>query len=285
MSWLQERPIPAASQAFINDQIARLADALDDPNRARNETVREFLAELVYGQPYAQLEQASPMAAFALDSNNVTFEAEHYVATDQARFQPVKPLLWAWKVVDGTPFGQAMPSGIAFRRMLAERVFGRVGSNIKIFPCVEFSVGYNVLAGDDVVIHRNVFIDDIGGVEIHDGASLSDYANVYSHTHALEETNDVTLKRTVIGRGVRVAYHATLLAGTVLSDDSLLGAMAVTTKSLDPHVVAVGIPARPRAWKNRPNPDPKPTVDARRDAPPEARAGNPAYPVKKTSGK
>lgn len=282
MSWLIDRPIPAESQAFIGERIAHLAAALDDPSRPRNETVREFLADLLHGRPYDEVHASSPMAAFALDSNNVTFEAEHYVATDQTQFQRVKPLLWAWKVVDGTPFGQAMPSGIAFRRMLAERVFGRVGHNIKIFPGVEFSVGYNVMAGNDVVIHRNVFIDDIGGVEIHDGASLSDYANVYSHTHALEEPNDVTLKRTIIGRGVRVAYHATLLAGTVLSDDSLLGAMAVTTKSLDPHVVAVGIPARPRAWKNRPDADANPAVDSRRDTPPEARAGNPAYPTKKT---
>lgn len=277
MSWLKERPIPASSQAQLDERIGRLAEALDDAGQPRNETVRSFLAEVLHGQPFDQLQRTSPMAAFSLDSNNVTFEAEHYVATDQKRFQQVKPLLWAWKVIDGTPFGQAMPSGILFRRMLAERVFGSVGRNIKIFPGVEFSVGYNLSVGDDVVIHRHVFIDDIGGVEIHDGASLSDYANVYSHTHALEDTNDVTLKRTVIGRGVRVAYHATLLAGTVLSDDSLLGAMAVTTKSVDPHVVAVGIPARPRAWKKRAEADGALAVDARRDAPPKPRAGNPAF--------
>jgi acetyltransferase-like isoleucine patch superfamily enzyme len=149
--------------------------------------------------------------------------------------------------------------------MLAERIFARCGRNIKIFQNVEVSVGYNIEAGDNVVIHRYVLIDDIGGVILHDGASLSDFVNVYSHTHDILNSPDVTLKQTVIGKGVRVTYHATVLAGTILSDDSMVGALGLATRDIEPSVVGLGIPAKPRVWKERAG-DPKfanPVVDSK----------------------
>lgn len=270
MAWLTPQPLPDGDERALNRWLGTLAERLDDPAEDRAVVVRELLAPLVHGRPYDELAEAAPWAAFALDARNVRFEAEHYVATDPERFAQVKPLLWAWTRVDATPFGASLATGIPFRRMLAERVFARAGRNLKIFANVELSVGYNVEAGDDVVLHRHVFLDDIGGIELHDGVSLSDHVHVYSHTHDLEDPAEVTLKRTVIGRGVRVAYHGTVLAGTVLSDDAMLGALGLATRSIDPHVVALGIPARPRARKARPLDDPAAAdlvVDARERAP------------------
>ena len=251
MPWLLNIPLPDEADRRFSTFLGDLAERLDDPAVDRNETVRDLLAELLHARPYAELLERAPMAAFALDPRNTLFEAERYVVTDRERFAAVKPLLWLWRCLDLTPLGQSVATGLPLRRLLAERTFARAGSNLKIFQNVEFSVGYNVEAGDDVVIHRHVFIDDIGGVELHDRASLSDFVNVYSHTHDLLDPSDVILKRTVIGRGVRVAYHATVLAGTVLSDDSMLGAMALATRDLEPHVVGLGIPAKPRVWKER----------------------------------
>ena len=251
MPWLLPRPIPAHADKTLTHFIGELAEKLDDASSERSEVVRETLAQIVHARPYRDVEEVSPIAALALDPHNITFEAEHYIATDQAKFAKVKPLLWLWKSLDQTPLGQSVESGVRIRRMLAERIFARTGKNLKIFQNVEVSVGYNIEAGDDVVVHRNVFIDDIGGVKLFDGSSLSDYVNVYSHTHSILESPDVTLKETVIGKGVRVAYHATVLAGTVLSDDSMMGAMALVTRDFEPHVVGLGVPAKPRVWKER----------------------------------
>lgn len=251
MPWLIPKALPDGADRQLRRFVGELAERLDDPAVDRNVTTRETLAGVIHARRYQDLEEMQPMAALALDPRNITFEAEHYVATDRVRFERVKPLLWLWKCIDATPLGQSLASGIPLRRMLAERIFARVGRDLKIFQDVEVSVGYNIEVGDDVVIHRNVFIDDIGGVELHDGASISDYANVYSHTHDVLESADVRLQRTVIGRGVRVAYHATVLAGSVLSDDSMLGAMALATRDLAPHVIGLGIPAKPRVWKER----------------------------------
>jgi acetyltransferase-like isoleucine patch superfamily enzyme len=48
----------------------------------------------------------------------------------------------------------------------------------------------------------------------------------------------------VIGRGVRVTYHATVLAGVHIADDSMVGAGSMLTKNTEPHWVYVGVPAR-----------------------------------------
>ena len=251
MPWLIPKDLPDSAERQVRHFLGELGERIDDPSVDRNQVVRETLAQVIHARPYPELAEAAPLAALSLDPRNVTLEAERYVATDGEKFARVKPLLWLWKCIDGTPLGQSLATGIPLRRLLAERIFARAGRNLKIFQNVEVSVGYNIEAGDDVVIHRQVLIDDIGGVELHDGCSISDYANIYSHTHDTLESSDVRLRKTVIGRGVRVAYHATVLAGTILSDDSMLGAMALATRDLAPHVIGLGIPAKPRVWKER----------------------------------
>jgi acetyltransferase-like isoleucine patch superfamily enzyme len=265
MPWLINRSLPTEAGKQLEHYIGMLAEQFDDPLLDRNVIVRETLAEIMHGTSYAELSERAPMAAFGLEPRNITFEAEYYVATDQSKFQNVKPLLWFWKCLDQTPLGQSVDSGLKIRRMLAERIFAKCGKNIKIFQNVEVSVGYNIEAGDDIAIHRYVFIDDIGGVILHDGVSLSDFVNVYSHTHDILNSPDVTLKQTVIGKGVRVTYHATILAGTILSDDSMIGAFGLATRDFEPSVVGLGIPAKPRVWKERAS-DPRfanPVVDSR----------------------
>ena len=287
MPWLLSRSLPPEAERSLTQFVGELAEKLDDPALDRNDVVREVLAEVMHARSYGELAETAPLAALALDPRNVTFESEYYLITDHTKFARVKPLLWLWKSLDLTPLGQSVASGLALRRMLAERVFARAGKNLKIFQNVEVSLGYNVEVGNDVVIHRNVLIDDLGGVIVHDGASISDYANIYSHTHDVLDSPDVTLKQTVIGRGVRVAYHATVLAGAVLSDDSMMGAMSLVTRDFEPHVIGLGIPAKPRIWKEREG-DPafKNLVVDSRTYPkvPEVRA-NPDYAEKKVEKK
>ena len=91
-----------------------LAERLDDPARDRNDTVRDLLAHVLHARPYEDLVEAEPWAALALDPRNVIFEAERYRATDEERFDRVKPLLWARSQVDRTPFGANLATGIPF---------------------------------------------------------------------------------------------------------------------------------------------------------------------------
>ena len=123
------------------------------------------------------------------------------------------------------------------------------GKNFKCFQYVEFSFGYNMEVGDNVVVHRYVLLDDRNTIRLSDRASIADYANVYTHSHSIVNQEDVTSAPTVFGRGVRVTYHATVLAGTNLGEEGMLGAMAVATRDVLPYHLHVGIPAKPKVLK------------------------------------
>jgi len=74
--------------------------------------------------------------------------------------------------------------------------------------------------------------------------SISDYANIYSHTHSIVDQKDVTSIETVLEDDVRITYHATVLAGVRVGRNAMVGAMAVATKDVRPFHVNVGIPAK-----------------------------------------
>jgi acetyltransferase-like isoleucine patch superfamily enzyme len=201
-------------------------------------------------------------ALLALDPHNITLEPEYYADVDTARFARVKPLLWLWYSFDRTPLGgQNVHAGVQFRRILARHLFARCGRNFKCFQFTEFSFGYNLEVGDDVVVHRHVLLDDRGGITLGDRVSISDYANIYSHTHSIVEQKDVTNARTVLEDDVRITYHATVLAGVRVGRNGMVGASAVATKDVRPYHVNVGIPAK--SIRVKPNAPPEAYITER----------------------
>ncbi|MBA3890086.1 MAG: acyltransferase [Gemmatimonadaceae bacterium] len=247
---LAERPESTLADAWLDRLGGQLADAAAD----RPDICRTTLAEICFPEYAANYETAladpsvplgTRLALSRLDPRNVTLEPEHYSECDDARFQRVKPLLWLWYSFDRTPLGgQLVDLGVQLRRVLAPHIFKRVGANFKCFQHTEFSFGYNLEVGDDVVVHRHVLLDDRGGIRLGNNVSISDYANIYSHTHDIVDGRDVTNAMTVLGDNVRVTYHATVLAGVHVGEQGMVGAMALATKDVRPYHVYVGIPAK-----------------------------------------
>ena len=270
MPYLPLRPLPPRpTEALTSAWLARLADRLAEStgNVAEHRAVvcRKTLAELAYPEYAANWEEAiadesipmgTRLALSALDPRNVTLEPEYYSDCDLERFALVKPLLWLWYSFDRLPIGgQNVDLGVRLRRLLAPLIFKRCGANFKAFQHVEFSFGYNLEVGDDVVVHRHVLLDDRGGIRLGNKVSISDYANIYSHTHSIVEQADVTNALTVLEDGVRVTYHATVLAGVHVNEQGMVGALAVATKDVRPYHVYVGIPAKSvRVKPNAPEP-------------------------------
>ncbi|MEJ2184843.1 MAG: acyltransferase [Gemmatimonadota bacterium] len=250
---LREVVIPDATGRAYDRWLGELGDRLSDDGVDRNELCREILTDLYYPQYRdanpEELPVPTAMALLQMDPRNITREPDYYRDIDPARYERVKPLLWLWEMFDKSILGENVHLGVKFRRVLAHHIFRRCGRNFKAFHFVKFSFGYNMEVGDDVVVHRHVLLDDRGGIVIGDGASIADYANVYSHTHSLADQRDVGTPVTVIGDGVRVAYHASVLAGVELEADSMAGALAVATKPTAARDVVLGIPAKARMQK------------------------------------
>ena len=247
---LVERPNSTVATEWLHQIEAEIAD--ESANRA--ELCRRVLCDISYPQYSDNWETAvndssvplgTRLALDALDPRNITLEPEYYAECDDEKFQKVKPLLWLWYSFDRTILGsQNVELGVLLRRALAQKIFKRCGRNFKAFQHVEFSFGYNMEVGDDCVVHRHVLLDDRGGIVMGNRVSISDYANIYSHTHSIVDQKDVTDAVTKLDDGVRITYHATVLAGVHVNEEGMVGAVAVATKDVRPYHVNVGIPAK-----------------------------------------
>jgi acetyltransferase-like isoleucine patch superfamily enzyme len=242
-------PSPAAENAFLS-----WIDSLDrefinrDPEH-RSNVVRDSLHQIYLGKPSSPAAANTGLPAEALvhcfDPRNVTLEPEYYGDVDAAKYAERKPLIWFWMMFDRSPLGLNHWLGYRMRAMLARHVFKHCGKNVKIFHGVEVSYGYNLTVEDNCVIHKYVLLDDRGEIIVHEGSSISDYANVYSHAHDLNDGMIVTNQKTEIGPYARITYHATVLSGVKVGEHGLVGSIGVASKNVEPYHVVVGVPAKP----------------------------------------
>jgi acetyltransferase-like isoleucine patch superfamily enzyme len=234
--------------------LTELQKSLTDGKRDPNDVVRETLFNIYFGMNQPDRENLSLAARAALhnfDPRNITTEPEHYSDIDAKLYTERKPAIWLWQMFDRSPLGQNALLAHRFRRMLAPLIFRAVGDNFKCWQFVEWSFGYNLSIGRNVVIHRHVLLDDRGGIDIGNDVSISDYVNVYSHSHDIYDIHQVQTPRTRIGDSVRLTYHSTVLAGVQIGDHAMVGASSLVTRDVEPHHIVVGIPAKTAKVKNR----------------------------------
>jgi acetyltransferase-like isoleucine patch superfamily enzyme len=241
-------PMPDAEKNFLA-WIEKLDHEFSNRDiEHRSLVVRDALHELYLGRPYQAPAANDPPAQTALvhsfDPRNATLEPEYYGDQDVAKYTERKPLIWFWMMYDRSPVGLNHWLGFRVRAMLARHVFKHCGKNVKIFHGVEISFGYNLTVEDNCTIHKYVLLDDRGELIIHEGSSISDYANVYSHAHDLNDGMIINNHRTEIGPRARVTYHATVLSGVRVNEHGMVGSMGVASKDVPAYNIVGGIPAK-----------------------------------------
>jgi acetyltransferase-like isoleucine patch superfamily enzyme len=240
-------PTPAAEKTFLDwiEQLDR--EFMNRDAQHRSDIVRDTLHQLYLGRPYAEPAGAlaEQVLVHSFDPRNTTLEPEYYGDVDAVKYAERKPLIWFWMMFDSSPAGLNHWLGFRVRAMLARHIFKHCGKNVKIFHNVEVSYGYNLTVEDNCTIHKNVLLDDRGEIIIHEGSSVSDYANVYSHSHDLNDGMIVENHKTEIGPKARVTYHATVLSGVRVGEHGIVGSMGVASKNVEPFNIVGGIPAKP----------------------------------------
>lgn len=122
-------------------------------------------------------------------------------------------------------------------------------------------VGQRCNLGEGVFIESGVVIgDDVtikNGVAVYEKVIIEDEAFLGPHCVF---TNDLrprsgrfkrapsTFLPTVVRRGASIGANATIVCGHEIGEYSMVAAGAVVTKSVAPHVLVSGIPARPKGF-------------------------------------
>ena len=243
------KPLPAAEKTF-EAWLERLDQQFinRDPEH-RSNVVRDVLHQIYLGRPYEAPSEQMGLGHQALvhsfDPRNATLEPEYYGDVDAVKYAERKPLIWFWMMYDRSPLGLNHGLGYRVRAMLARHIFKHLGKNVKIFHGVEVSFGYNLTVEDNCTIHKYVLLDDRGEIVIHEGSSISDYANIYSHAHDLNDGMIVNNHKTEIGPKARITYHATVMSGVKVGEHGMVGSIGVAAKNVEPFHVVAGVPAKP----------------------------------------
>jgi acetyltransferase-like isoleucine patch superfamily enzyme len=124
---------------------------------------------------------------------------------------------------DRSPLGLNAWLGLRFRCMLGRHIFEHMGTGVKIYHGVDLTYGYNLKIGDGVTIRQRVLLNDRGGITIGKNVVIGSFARIYSHTHAADNYDKVTLVPTSIGDGARIASHAIVLAGQTINPGEAVG--------------------------------------------------------------
>jgi acetyltransferase-like isoleucine patch superfamily enzyme len=151
----------------------------------------------------------------------------------------------------------APPSGVfVHERALLETE--RVGAGTRVWAFAHVLPG--AVIGRDCNICDQVFIENevvVGdrvtikcGVQLWDGVTLEDDVFVgpnatFTNDHMPRSKNYLPeAVKTVVRRGASIGANATILPGLTIGRDAMVGAGAVVTRSVPPHAVVVGNPAR-----------------------------------------
>jgi acetyltransferase-like isoleucine patch superfamily enzyme len=210
---------------FLDDEFIRHSS----PER-RSEIVRDQLYQIYLGRPHGgklnltlTSELPGNVVSLTLDPENVTLEAGYFPDLDRKKWAPRKPLLWFWKMFDRSPLGLNHWLGLRFRCMLARHIFDHVGTGVRIHHGVDLTYGYNLSIGDNVTIRQSALLDDRGGITIRKSAVIGSFARIYSHAHAPEDLEHVSLTCTEIGENARIGSHAIVLAGQKVPANATIG--------------------------------------------------------------
>jgi maltose O-acetyltransferase len=146
--------------------------------------------------------------------------------------------------------------------VFTERIPGRLVFHVETGAEIEVGAGswlrceieqtrLTALAGARLVLGRDTWLNGCQlsaklFIDVGEGAMIGPGTRVYDSEHAIDEERPETAAAVRIGEFTWIASDATVVAGVEIGGHCVIGSRAVVTRSIPPHTLAHGVPARPR---------------------------------------
>lgn len=138
-------------------------------------------------------------------------------------------------------------------RMATYRALGvNIGMESTILMSTEMQHCEDLKIGHNTIINQHCLLDGRGGLVIGDNVNISSHVLLVAGKHDIQNGAEFAgfAERIVIEDYVWICTRATVLAGVTIGRGAVVAAGAVVTKSVEPHTVVAGTPARKIGERN-----------------------------------
>ncbi len=119
-------------------------------------------------------------------------------------------------------------------------------------------IGARCILGKDVYVDKDVIVGDQCKIEnfatLYYGLRVGDHVFIGPHacftndTYPRARSSDWQVVPTVVEDGASIGANATILCGVTIGRSAMVAAGAVVTKSVPPHALVAGVPAKRIGW-------------------------------------
>ena len=133
-------------------------------------------------------------------------------------------------------FGATIGNGCRINRVSYINFYKNWFNNINIGNNVYIGDGTMLDLADQIVIGSNTTIAE--------KVLILTHTNVGYNSHPLKEILPDTYESVHINSGVFIGANSTILHGVTIGDNSIVGAMSLVRKDVEPYTIVAGIPAK-----------------------------------------
>jgi len=132
-----------------------------------------------------------------------------------------------------------------FRNFLVKLFGGKIGKNVRISNTCKIAIPWNIEISDYAAIGDRVILYSLGKIYIGQRSTISQGSHLCAGTHDHTDKSRPLIKKSIsIKNDVWVSADAFIGPGTIISNNSIVGARAVVTKNVPENVIVVGNPAK-----------------------------------------